>query len=90
MPLSPEQLEYVHGIINASEALIQLVLYPHILLSTFSQKNAQVSDMADLSKIEAHKIDLETVPFSVPTVVSDVINSGLIMARSKSILSNFR
>jgi hypothetical protein len=42
--------------------------------------------MADLSKIEAHKIDLEAVPFSVATIVSDVINSGLIMARSKNIL----
>eukprot|EP00026_Physarum_polycephalum_P003521 Phypoly_transcript_03534.p1 GENE.Phypoly_transcript_03534~~Phypoly_transcript_03534.p1 ORF type:complete len:709 (+),score=60.63 Phypoly_transcript_03534:157-2127(+) len=68
MSLSSEQFEYVHGIINASEALIQLV-----------------SDMADLSKIEAHKIDLEAVPFSVSTIVSDVINSGLIMARSKKL-----
>ena len=41
--------------------------------------------MADLSKIEAHKIDLESVPFSVGTIVNDVVNSGLILARSKSI-----
>lgn len=68
MALTHEQLEYVHGIINASEALIQLV-----------------SDMADLSKIEAHKVDFEEVPFSVATIVSDVINSGLIMARTKKI-----
>ena len=41
--------------------------------------------MADLSKIEAHKIDLESIPFSVATIVSDAVNSGLVMARSKNI-----
>lgn len=43
--------------------------------------------MADLSKIEAHKIELESVPFSVSNIVNDVINSGLVMARSKNILN---
>ena len=39
------------------------------------------------SKKDVLVTELEAVPFSVPTIVSDVINSGLIMARCKNILT---
>lgn len=49
-----------------------------------------LNDILDLSKIEAEKLDIERIPFSLPRVISDVASLMRVRSESKKLPLEFR
>lgn len=67
-PLDPEQREYTHTLLNASDSLSSII-----------------SDLLDISSIEAGKLDLEDIPFNLRDTLNDLVHMLGSRARDKGL-----
>jgi len=67
-PLDPEQREYTHTLLSASDNLSSII-----------------SDLLDISSIEAGKLDLEDIPFNLRDTLNDLVHMLGTRARDKGL-----
>ncbi|UYL09424.1 ATP-binding protein [Bdellovibrio sp. SKB1291214] len=81
----------MNGVMGVTDLLLDTPLnkeqkkYAELIKASAESLLSVINDILDYSKVEANKIDLETVPFSLGPVVQQVISLMNFQARHKSI-----
>ncbi len=81
----------LNGVIGMTELLLGTDLhneqreYAQTALRSAQSLLETVNDILDLSKIEANRLDLETIPFSLRAVVQDALSSIALKAHEKGL-----
>jgi two-component system sensor histidine kinase/response regulator len=81
----------LNGVIGMTELLLGTELqneqreYAQTALRSAQSLLETVNDILDLSKIEANRLDLETIPFSLRAVVQDALSSLALKAHEKGL-----
>ena len=86
----------MNGVIGMAEVLAQTELQPDQLhmLTTIRKSSMSllriIDDILDLSKIEAGKVSLETVPVNIHTLLEDVVDTLRPIAKNYNVRITFR
>lgn len=67
----------------------ELDAYAAIILKNGKALKNLLDDIIDLTKIEAKKVELESTPFNVVEIISDVVNSCRLLLKDKSLTLDF-